>query len=73
MEAMLKIISWKQKTTTNSKLKLTSGKEKKDISIVLLHAMKAGRLEDKDLFSRENSTLPPALTQVSGEMFHGIK
>ena len=54
----------------SSKLKATSSeckpiieKEDKDISIVLLHALKSGWLINKDLFSRENCSFPPRLQQ----------
>ena len=41
--------------------------------MVILHALKAGRVIDKSLFSRENRTYPPSLTTSQGEMYHGTK
>ena len=53
--------------------KLAAAKEEKDISMVILHALKAGRVIDESLFSRENRTYPPSLTTSQGEMYHGTK
>ena len=53
--------------------KLPAAKEEKDISMVILHALKAGRVIDESLFSRENRTYPPSLATSQGEMYHGTK
>ena len=41
--------------------------------MVILHALKAGRVMYEPLFSRENCTYPPSLTTSQGEMYHGTK
>ena len=53
--------------------KIAAAKEEKDISMVILHALKAGRVMYEPLFSRENRTYPPSLTTSQGEMYHGTK
>ena len=53
--------------------KLAEAKEEKDISMVILHALKAVRVIDESLFSRENRTYPPSLVKSQGEMYHGTK
>ena len=59
------IMSSKLKATTSSEYKPFIEKEDKDISIVLLHALKSGRLINEDLFSRENCGFLPLLTTKS--------
>ena len=41
--------------------------------MVTLHALKAGRIIDESLLSRENRTYPPSLTTSQSEMYHGTK
>ena len=58
----IKLMSSKSNESNNSaNNKLPAAKEEKDISMVILHALKAGRVIDESLFSRENRTYPPSL------------
>ena len=65
------IMSSKLKAAS-SKCKPIIEKEDKDISIVLLHALKSERLINEDLFFSKNCNFPPSLTSA-GEMFHRPK
>ena len=66
-------MSSKVKSSSSTNLKVTTVKEERDISMVIIHALQAGRVIDYPLFSRENSGNPPALATGNGEMFHGTK
>ena len=41
--------------------------------MVILHALKAGRVIDESLFSSKNRTYPHSLATSQGEMYHGTK
>ena len=70
----IKLMSSKCIESNNSaNNKLAEAKEEKDISMVILHALKAVRVIDESLFSRENPTYPPSLATSQGEMYHGTK
>ena len=70
----IKLMSSKSNESNNSaNNKLAAAKEEKDISMVILHALKAVRVIDESLFSRENRTYPPSLATSQGEMYHGTK
>ena len=70
----IKLMSSKSNESNNSaNNKLPAAKEEKDISMVILHALKAGRVIDESLFSRENRTYPPSFATPQGEMYHGTK
>ena len=66
-------MSSKVKSSSSTNVKVTTVKEERDISMVIIHALQAGRVIDYPLFSRENSGNPPALATATGEMFHGTK
>ena len=66
-------MSSKVKSSSSTNLKVTTVKEERDISMVIIHALQAGRVIDYPLFSGENSGNPPALATGNGEMFHGTK
>ena len=53
--------------------KLATAKEEINQSILILHALKAGRKINELLFSRDSSSHLPSLTTPTGNMYHGTK